>query len=116
MQTFLSVFIETDCVVTHDGQSFAAGGAWIADCTDGIRRGVVYAKPERDGHSSGAVTDWHGNFLAVAEYGPRFQGPFCRMRCVSFTFDGVRYCGRYCPDWTNAVRVRSTKSLTTREP
>ena len=112
----MAAFIEATCVFTHEGRSYEAGGAWIADCTDGYSRGVVYVKPQRDGHSDGAVTDWHGNFLAVAEYGPRFQGPFCRMRCVSFTFDGVRYYGRYCPDWSDAVRVRSTKPLTRGEP
>lgn len=116
-------FVETDCKFEHGGRMFEAGGAFLADCSDGFRRGVVYAKPadvqgisDRLGRrfnraTYGIVTDWHGNKLADAEFGEEYQGNFCKMRAVSFTIDGVKYAGRYCPDWADMIRVRSTRKV-----
>lgn len=109
-----ATFVETGCVITHEGQSFESGGAFLCDCTDGYRRGVVYAKPNDDvlfknQGCRGVVTDWHGNKVADAILGPVYRGGFgARMRAVSFTLDGVTYMGRYGCDWADAVRVRST--------
>lgn len=109
----MSTFIEQDCTVEHEGRHFTCGGAHLVDCTDGFRRGVVYAKVHARSleRTIGVVTDWHGAKLADCTFGPIYQGIFCRMRSVSFTLDGVRYTGRYCPDWADAVRVRSTKKI-----
>ena len=79
----------------------------MCDCTDGYRRGVVYARP-----SSGIVTDWHGRVIASATFGRPYRGGFgARMRSVRFTVDGVTYTGRYGCDWAQAVRVRSTTKV-----
>lgn len=99
-------FVEEDCTITHEGRTFTAGGAWLADCPDGYRRGVVYANP-----GAGIVTDWHGNVIARASYGKPYQGPFCTMQSVSFVVDGILYAGRWCPDWASAVNVRSTRKV-----
>lgn len=99
-------FVERDCVVEHEGRCFESGGAQMVDCRDGFRRGVVYAKP-----GANMVTDWHGNKLADATFGLTFQGNFCSMRSVAFVLDGVRFTGRWCPDWADAVKVRSTKRI-----
>jgi hypothetical protein len=99
-------FVEENCTITHEGKEFISGGAWIADCTDGYRRGVVYASPTKK-----CVTDWHGNKIADAVFGPIYQGNYCKMQSVSFIVDGVKFSGRYCPDWACAVRVRSTKRV-----
>lgn len=117
----MSTFVETNCVIEHEGQTFESGGAWLCDCTDGYRRGVVYAKPDKMNHdwreamqftASGVVTDWHGNVLAKATFGPVYRGGFgAKMRSVRFTVDGVTYTGRYGCDWAQAVRVRSTKRV-----
>lgn len=110
-----NTFVESDCTITHQGKSFTCGGAWIADCTDGRQRGVVYVKPEkpecgRDRYPfacHGIVTDWHGNKIAAAYFGNIYQGNYCRMRVVTFTHNGRRFSGRYCPDTSQAVRVTS---------
>lgn len=119
----MATFIETDCTIRHEGLKFTAGGAWMADCTDGYRRGAVYVRPNDPPHDGprpyrsclrpcrGTVTDWHGNKIADARFGAEYFGPFCKMRAVSFTVDGVRFTGRYCPDWSQLVRVRSTKRV-----
>jgi len=101
-----ATFIESDCSIQHNGQSFTAGGAHICDCSDGYRRGVVYVRPEAK-----EVTDWHGNKLATANFGRVYQGNFSRMQAVTFIHDGITFHGRYCPDWSQALRVRSTKRV-----
>lgn len=116
-------FIERDCTIVHEGKEFESGGSWLADCTDGYRRGVVYVKPADNdinpGQSwraplpscNGIVTTWKGEKIADAQFGARYQGNYCRMRAVSFTVAGVRFTGRYCPDSSQAVRVRSTMKM-----
>lgn len=119
-----ATFIETDCKIEHEGRTFEAGGAWLCDCTDGYRRGVVYVKPAEpiqtpiNGVYSpsyprrGIVTDWHGNKLADASISMPFRGGFgARMRSVRFTIDGVTYTGRYGCDWASACRVKSTRKV-----
>lgn len=114
-----STFIEIDCVVEFEGEVFESGGSWLSDCTDGYRRGVVYAKPHHDfagkvidGAHGGSVTDWHGRQLATASFGRVYVGSFgAKMRSVSFTVNGVRFSGRYGCDWADAVRVKSTKKV-----
>jgi hypothetical protein len=110
----VETFIEQDCTVTHEGRDFTAGGAWLADCTDGYRRGVVYVNDagcDPYCQAEVAVTDWHGNVLARGVVGARYRGNHCRMRCLTFTHNGVVFTGRYCPDTSQAVRVRSTKKI-----
>ncbi len=102
----LDTFVETDCTVSHNGQEFSAGGAFLADCSDGYRRGVVYAQAV-----CLRVTDWHGNIVAPARFGRIYRGNYCRMQSVSFVIAGVTYTGRYCPDTADMVRVRSTRRV-----
>ena len=97
-------FSEGDCTITLEGRNFTSGGAFLTPCSDGFMRGAVYAKP-------GIVTDWHGKEIAKARYGRIYQGNFCRMQSVTFELDGLRYAGRFCPDWSELVRVRSTKRI-----
>ena len=122
----MSTFVEQSCVIEHNGQQFESGGAWLCDCSDGYRRGVVYAKVDEYTETAlaaysrfavsyprrGIVTDWHGNKIADALYGRPYRGGFgAKMRTVSFVLDGVTYTGRYGCDWSEAVRVRSTKKV-----
>ena len=120
-----SVFVEADCKIVHEGREFESGGAWICDCSDGYRRGVVYAKPAEPSHVGefcrirpieyprrGIVTDWHGTKIADAVFGVPYRGGFgAKMRSVRFTLGGVTFTGRYGCDWASAVRVRSTKKI-----
>ena len=99
-------FIEENCKIEHAGKTFESGGSFVVDCTDGFRRGIVYAKPDK-----GIVTTWHGETIARAKYGSIYQGNFCKMQSVSFTLDGILFTGRYCPDWAQMVRVKSTKKI-----
>jgi hypothetical protein len=95
--------IETNCTIEHEGRSYSAAGASLCPCPDSYWRGVVYVKPPA------AVTDWHGNRIASALFGREYRGNFCTMRAVTFDWNGIRFHGRYCPDRSQAVGVRSTK-------
>jgi hypothetical protein len=124
-----ATFIEDDCTIEHEGRTFKSGGSWLCDCSDGYRRGVVYVKPPKIGYDTthlrriiraggehprscyGFVTTWHGEQIAGAGFGPIYQGNFCRMRAVTFTFEGVTFTGRYCPESSQAVRVKSTRKV-----
>lgn len=98
--------IEQDCTVEHEGKKYEASGSYLVRCSDGFSRGIVYA-----GKDCRSVTTWHGEKLADATFGATWQGNFCKMRCVSFTVDGVRYRGSYCPDWADAIKVKSTRKV-----
>lgn len=103
----MAMFVEENCVFEHEGQRFEAVGAYFLDCSDGFCRGMVYACP-----SKGTVTTWRGVELAKATFGPIYRDGFgARMRSVRFVLEGVTYSGRYGCDWTDAVRVRSTKKV-----
>jgi len=96
------MFIEKDCIFELDGKKFESGGAWIVPCSDGRFRGVVYEKEEY-------VSTWHGEKIAPAKFGRVYRGKFCKMQSVSFTYEGKRFYGKYCPDWSQAIRVKSAK-------
>lgn len=98
-----AAYVETDCTISHEGRTYEAGGSVLLNCTDGKVRGVVYVN-DRD-HT---VTTWHGERIAFATWTDS-RGNFCKMRRVSFTYAGIRIIGEYCPDWSQMVRVRSTK-------
>ena len=100
------MFVEKDCVIEHEGKKFESGGAFICLCTDGYIRGVVYSTMDQE-----SVTTWHGEKIADAEYGPEYRGNFCKMQAVTFEHGGVKFHGRYCPDWSQMIRVRSTKKV-----
>lgn len=120
-----NVFIEENCTIEHEGKQFTSGGAWLCDCSDGKRRGVVYVNPPMNGQYKscggamiacasrgwGNVTTWHGKLIAKAYFGERYQGTYCRMQSVSFELNGVKYSGRYCPDTSGACRVTSTRPI-----
>ena len=97
-------FIETECKFTHEGKTYESGGAWIAECTDGKMRGVVYVNERK-----GIVTTWHGEKIAELDTLTDYQGNFCKMQRISFTLDGKKFIGDYCPDWAEACKVRTTK-------
>lgn len=99
----MNTFIESNCTIEHEGKIFEAGGAYLLDCTDGKKRGVVYCSDKR------TVTTWHGDFIARLDTYTAYRGNFCRMARITFTLDGKKYIGEYCPDWSEAVKVRSTK-------
>ena len=102
-------FVERDCKITHEDQSFESGGAYLLPCRDGKIRGIVYHSDVKN-----VVTDWHGNVIARASY-TDYRGNFCKMRRVSFSLkiegQRVNFIGDYCPDWVELVKVRSTKPV-----
>lgn len=100
--------IEQNCTFEHEGRTYESGGAYLVDCPDGKMRGVVYVQcSDVPGHPH-KVTTWHGDFIAYVAL-TDYQGNFCKMRRVSFTYKGRKFVGDYCPDWADAVKVRSTK-------
>ena len=98
-----NTFNETDCTFEHNGTAYEAGGAYMAKCSDGKMRGLVYINEKT--HS---VTTWRGETIARCTWSD-YRGNFCKMRRVSFTYQGKKFIGDYCPDWSEAVKVRSTK-------
>ena len=72
------MFNEGDCTIELQGKMFTNGGAFIAECTDGKLRGMVYVNKEKR-----AVTTWHGEIISPARWSD-YQGNFCKMRRVSF--------------------------------
>lgn len=101
-----NTFIESDCTIELDGKKFTSGGAWLAECSDGKMRGVVYIRNEHNGYCD--VGTWHGQKIANAKY-TDYRGNFCKMRRISFTRAGKVFVGDYCPDWADACKVRTTK-------
>jgi len=99
-----NTFVETDCKFTHDGQTFESGGSYLLPCTDGRMRGVVYVN-----NSKRSVTTWHGEHIASLDTTSTYRGNFCTMRRITFTYQGRKFIGEYCPDWADACKVRSTK-------
>lgn len=97
-------FVEQNCVFEFEGKAFESGGSYIVDCTDGKQRGAVYVNPAKK-----IVTTWHGEKIASLDTYTRYQGNFCRMARISFTLNGRKFVGDYCPDWADLCRVRSTK-------
>ena len=109
--------LETDCTIEHDGQTYASGGAHLLPCTDGKYRGVVYVKMIAQTTPAGlpwehraTVTTWHGEHIADASF-TDYQGNFCKMRRIGFTWQGIKFIGDFCPDWAEACKVRSTKPV-----
>ncbi len=109
--------VESDCTIELQGKTFTAGGAVLAPCTDGKWRGCVYVQSPYKNETTGYrgetiqyVTTWHGDKIALARLGKVYQGNFCRMQAVSFEWQGMRFTGRYCPDWSDLVRVHTTKA------
>lgn len=96
--------IERDCTIEHQGQTFSAAGAILAPCADGRWRGVVY-----ESATSQDVCTWHGKRIARATWGRPYQGNYCRMQSVRFDWQGMTFIGRYCPDSSQAIKVRTTK-------
>lgn len=110
--TIPGAFVEENCTIEHEGRKFSSGGAWLVECTDGYWRGVVYVKPcdaNDNGPCGGMVTTWHGKHIAQANFGARYQSTYCRLRSVSFTYEGLHFTGRYCPDTGEVCRVRARK-------
>ena len=97
------MFIDTDCTIELQGKEFTNDGAYICECTDGKLRGMVYLNEDKR-----AATTWHGNVLSDARW-TDYQGNFCNMRRVSFRYEGRNMIRDYCPDWSEVVKVRSTK-------
>jgi hypothetical protein len=95
---------ETDCTITHEGQKFESGGAYLLPCTDGKVRGVVYVN-----RKAGTVITWHGETIARLDAYTEYRGNFCKMARISFTHEGRKFVGDFCPDWADACKVRSTK-------
>lgn len=96
--------LEKNCTITHEGKVYESGGAYILPCNDGKLRGVVYVRGNLK-----EVTDWHGNLIARLDTYRNYRGNFCRMARITFTYDGRKMVGEYCPDWADACKVRSTK-------
>jgi hypothetical protein len=101
------MFVEENCSIELDGKIFTSRGSYLCHCNDGRVRGAVYVTV--DGWNS-FVSTWHGEKLANCSI-TYYRGNFCKMARVSFSLNGLKFIGDYCPDWSELVKVRSTKAL-----
>lgn len=100
----MTTYIETDCIVEHEGRSFEAGGAIVTP-------DVIVAYPSKDG----VLTDWRGKPLgtwrATRSWRVRsYMGS--RMYQISATVNGAHYTGRGFGEGMsfNGRRVASERS------
>jgi hypothetical protein len=100
----MNPIIEKDCTIKHDGHEFTAGGSYFMQGKSGRIFGAVYVNPK-----AGTVTTWHGETIAKIDTFTPYRGNFCKMARVTFTFQGRKMIGDYCPDWADLCKVRSTK-------
>lgn len=100
----MRTFIEEDCKISLNGREFKSGGSYIAKCSDGFYRGIIYANKQKN-----IVSTWHGETIADARFGRIYQGNFCKMQNVSFYYENKLFTGKYCPDSSDSVKVKSTK-------
>ena len=84
------MFIEADCVFTHEGRTYEAGGAVV---TPARAVGYVKAANERSGCVV-EITDWHGRTIGHGVITAVWRTP--RMMQVRAVIDGVAYTGRSC--------------------
>lgn len=84
------VYVETDCVIEHEGRKFESGGAVVTDSS-----AIVYTK------SGGILTDWHGNRLGTFRVTSSWRTPRSWVSSHSYAvearldaFPGVRFIGR----------------------
>ena len=80
-------FIETDCIITHDGRKFLAAGAFVSDSH-------IIAYLAKDG----ILTDWHGNPIGTYRIVSTWKTPrsyvSSTMSAVHATVNGMVYKGR----------------------
>ena len=102
--------VEAQCTISLRGIDYTASGSYFLLGTDHKYHGMVYVKPTANSvkYGQGTVTTWHGKTIAPMTF-TTYQGNFCTMRRVSFTWQGVKFVGDYCPDWADLCKVRSTK-------
>lgn len=100
-------FMDQQCTIEHEGQVFESGGAYIAKRKDsGKYSGAVYADDKK-----GVVTNWHGDIVIPAYFGPVFRGNMGdQRRQVWFTWQGINFTGRWCGmDNNQVVHVQEIK-------
>ena len=101
-------FIETDCIIEHEGEKFESGGAFIAKRRDnGLLGGILYAYPKTQ-----ELGDWHGTFKVKADFGHEWQSNMGDKRQhIRFTLEGKRFSGIwYNKYWSDMVKVREIKT------
>ena len=94
----MTTYIEQDCTIEHNGQTFEAGGAVVTpDFAIGYVKDHKSAMSER-----GVITDWHGNeigkIVACTSTWPVHSWMGNRMHQIEARIDGVLYTGRAIGD------------------
>ena len=102
-----NTFVETDCTVKFNEQSFTSGGAFIGRRKDnGKLGGILYAYEQQN-----MVGDWHGQTKVLARFGNEWHSNFGDTRqSVYFTWQGIPFYGIYYKSGGDIVRVREITS------
>ena len=89
-------YIETDCTIQRDGQSFEATGAVVTD-----NYAIAYIETGenfKDMRFAGIIidlTDWHGNLIGHGTVRSHWRNQYgSYMYQVEGRINGVRYTGR----------------------
>ena len=98
-----SCFIDQDCTISHKGQSFESGGAFIGKDKDGKHGGVIYGDWDYK-----TVSNWNGSIKIPAKYYSEHRGNMGDKRIfVKFTYKGINFFGRWCGlDWSQLIPVK----------
>jgi len=104
--TSIAQYVETDCTIEHDGQTFEAGGAVV---TPDLILGYVN-EPKRQ------VTDWHGTTVLLLVTDIRKHSQWVGRNYVTLSHvwavdvNGQRWYGKYGSDWSDLIRMRPVNS------
>lgn len=102
-----TMLIDQDCTITHEGVNYTHGGGFILrNKITGLYEGVMYGDWDHN-----VITNWDGSVKLSATYYGHHRGNMGDKRCyVRFTWQGMRFYGRWCGmDWSQIVRVKQLK-------
>lgn len=94
-------YVEQDCTIEHNGQTFEAGGAVV---TNDIIYGYVVDR---------TIRNWHGDtiLLRITRTNTTRMWQGARLTAVwAVDADGQRWFGKYGSDWADLIRMRPLKA------
>ena len=100
-------FIEENCKIDLNGNSFESGGSYLLTRKDtGKKVGLFYAY-----ENDKKVGNWHGDKKVNAIFGHTWRSNFMDKRqSVYFTWEGTRFYGVYYKENSDIIRAREISS------
>lgn len=104
-------FCEPECVIEHEGQQYAAGGAWIGRHRETGRLGGLLYASRTDGRPT-HVASWGGEVRVPARFLREWRSNLGDLRqAVYFELEGRPFYGVWHnKEWSDVVRCRELAS------